>query len=184
MLAYWARRASFLFLDSSDTSLDFTTIWACFSIMLAMAWTSAAVRKCKTKQWPSVPWLAVKVHYLFINIVLAVSAQVCVLATNVTECTSLRDDMHRVNNLFPVIKGEQSEKTTLSGINIFSYHKKKTFCSFRNCFALLFQELTPRDKTVTHSAPKLRNKQFHNVCVCVWVVQDSWQAVFFFFCLI
>lgn len=49
-LAYWARRASFLFFDSSDTSFCFTTIWACFSIMLAMAWTSATDKKNKTKK--------------------------------------------------------------------------------------------------------------------------------------
>lgn len=49
ILAYWARRASFLFLDSSDTSFCFTTIWACFSIILAMAWTSAIEKKGQNK---------------------------------------------------------------------------------------------------------------------------------------
>lgn len=44
-LAYWARSAAFLCCSSWDTSLGFTTILACFSIMLAMAWTSSGRRE-------------------------------------------------------------------------------------------------------------------------------------------
>lgn len=39
--AYWARSAAFLCFSSSDTILGFTTICACFSMRVAMAWTSS-----------------------------------------------------------------------------------------------------------------------------------------------
>lgn len=125
MLAYWARSASFLFLDSSDTSFDFTTIWACFSIMLAMAWTSATAQQCKTNHWRSIPWLAVKVDCLFISIVLVLATQERVLATNFTECTILHDYARRKGSPFSDRSGTIWKNNTCWYRHFFHTTKRK-----------------------------------------------------------
>ena len=50
-MAYWARRAAFLCFSSWETSFGFTTILACFSIMLAMAWTSSGKERSQSVSW-------------------------------------------------------------------------------------------------------------------------------------
>lgn len=54
-LAYWARRAAFLCFSSWDTSFGFTTILACFSIMLAMAWISSGKETSQSVSQPLQP---------------------------------------------------------------------------------------------------------------------------------
>lgn len=49
-LAYWARRAAFLCLSSWEISFGFTTILACFSIMLAIAWISSGKKSQSISQ--------------------------------------------------------------------------------------------------------------------------------------
>lgn len=142
MLAYWARSASFLFLDSSDTSLVFTTIWACFSIMLAMAWTSAAVWK-KQNYNIRYPDLQEKS-----SIMLAVYTQICALATNCTSCTvGLRDNasgkLFLSSNRSVKLWGKK-QNNTFWYKHFFHATKRKLSAVFRNCFAIVFQEITPQ----------------------------------------
>lgn len=49
--AYWARRAAFRSVSCFEASLGFTTICACFSIMLAIAWISSVEGSGAKQGW-------------------------------------------------------------------------------------------------------------------------------------
>lgn len=136
MLPYWASSASFLFFDSSDTSFVFTTIWACFSIMLAMAWTSAAVWGCKSN---TLTFYSLTCRKKQTKLVLVVYTQVCVLATNYTECTNLCD--YERGKLF-LSNNKRKKKTWRERKYHNAYWNKQLSAGSATVFAILFQEIT------------------------------------------